>query len=99
MSKHSIKMDLAYLGQDEARYVQKQVRIVHQKTSNLLHLLTEGEITPEYLQHWLCKYHGPYTNEQGTAHYVVNTYKEIYETLANRIRHNLRHPLEVPLPA
>jgi hypothetical protein len=98
-AEEPIKMDLQYLGQHEARYVQKQVHIVLQKTNNLLHLFTDGQISSEYLHYWLSKYQGPYTNEQGTAHYIVNTYKEIYETLANRIRHSLRRPLGVPLPA
>lgn len=92
-------MDLAYLGQHEARYVQKQMHIVLSKTNNLLNLFLEENVTPDYLHYWLSKYHGPYTNEQGTVHYIVDTHKEIYESLANRIHHSLRRPLGVPLPA
>jgi len=98
-SEQSFKMDLSYLGQDEARYVQKQMHIVLSKTKNLLNTLLRDKITPEYLYHWFYKYHGPCTKEQGIAHYLVGTYREIYETLAKRIHYSLRHPLAVPLPA
>ncbi|KAF3036516.1 hypothetical protein E8E11_005038 [Didymella keratinophila] len=98
-SEQSFKMDLSYLGQDEARYVQKQMHIVLSKTNNLLNTLLQDNITPAYLHYWLYKYHGPCKQEQGTAHYIVGTYREIYEMLAKRIHYSLRHPLAVPLPA
>lgn len=82
-------LDLSYLGQEEAGYVLKEARILLEKASDLQIFISKNNVTPKFLRYHLSEHYRGLTAEKGSAYIVINVYKELYETLANRLRDNL----------